>query len=161
LAVSSSIGPAVKNFIAIATAAIPASVTGEGATQVVFGDISRYVAPVTLQIIEVTGDADVAELGVNFRREETYSIVCEVVTYAGDQDYTQRFQDCMLIYNSVQVAVANNPWLSTSGLNDDTAAVRFSELGNYSIIPHATPKGQSVCSLQFHVRCSQRVDSLD
>lgn len=157
---SSSVGPAVANFITIATAAIPATVASEGATQVVFGDLSQYVAPVTLQIMEVTGNAQVAEIGVNFRREETYSIICEIVTFAGDQNYVQRFTDAMLIYNKVVVAVANNPWLSTSGLNDSTAAVRFAEIGDFSIVPHATPSGQSVCSLQFHVRCSQRVDSL-
>ena len=157
---SSSIGPAVNNFISIATAAIPASISG-GDTQVWFGDLSKYIAPVTLQIIEVTGNADVAELGRNYRREETYSIVCEIVTFAGDQDYVQRFTDAMTIYNTLVVAVANNPWLSTSGLNDSTAAVRFAEIGDFSIIPHAGSQGQSTCSLQFHVRCSQRVDSLD
>jgi hypothetical protein len=158
---ATSIPAAVKNFTTIATTAIPSSITGEGRTQVVFGDLTEYVAPVTLQIIEVTGNAEVAELGVNFRREETYSIVCQVVTWAGDQDYFTRFNDAMTIYNVLVVAVANNPWLSTSGLNDSTAAVRFAELGDYSIVPHATPSGKSACSLEFHVRCSQRVDSLD
>lgn len=156
----SSIGPAVINFIEIAKTAIPATISG-GETNVVFGDLATYVAPVTLQIIEITGNADVAELGRNYRREETYSIVCEAVTWAGDQDYVQRFTDAMTIYNTLVVAVANNPWLSTSGLNDTTAAVRFAEIGDYSIIPHAGPTGESTCSLQFHVRCSQRVDSLD
>lgn len=156
----SSIPAAVNNFITIATTAIP-TVMSEGATQVVFGELSRYVAPVTLQIMEVTGNAEVAELGVNFRREETYSIVCEVVTWSGDQDYLTRFNDAMTIYNALVVAVAKNPWLSTSGLNDSTAAVRYAEIGDYSIIPHADAHGQSRCSLQFHVRCSQRVDSLD
>ena len=158
---ASSIGPAVNNLISIITGAVPSSLANEGDVQVVFGDLTQYVAPVTLQIMEVTGDADVAELGRNFRREETYSIVCEVVTFAGDQDYVTRFNDAMTIYNAVTVAVATNPWLSTSGLNDNTAAVRFAEVGNYSIVPHATPIGQSVCSVQFHVRCAQRVDSLD
>lgn len=158
---ASSIGPAVNNLVTIITGAVPATLTGEGATQVVFGDLSQYVAPVTLQVVEVTGNADVAELGPNFRREETYSIVCEIVTFAGDQDYLTRFNDAMTVYNAICVAVGNNPWLSTSGLNDSTAAVRFAEVGDFSITPHATPIGQSVCSLQFHVRCSQRVDSLD
>lgn len=158
---SSSIGPAVNNLIKIVTNAVPATLTGEGETQVVFGDLSQYVAPVTLQIMEVVGNADPAELGPNFRREETYSIVCEIVTFAGDQDYLTRFNDAMTVYNAICVAVGNNPWLSTSGLNDATAAVRFAEVGDFSIAPHATPIGQSVCSLQFHVRCSQRVDSLD
>lgn len=157
---ATSIPAAVNNFITIATANIPATMANEGSTQVVFGDLSKYVAPVTLQIMEVTGNADVAEMGVNFRREETYSIICEVVTFAGDQNYVQRFTDCMTIYNNLVKAVANNPWLSTSGVNDSTAAVRFAEIGDYSIIPHAGPRGGSVCSLQFHVRCSQRVNSL-
>lgn len=157
---SSSIGPAVNNFLALAKAAIPTTVASEGATQVVFGELSKYVAPVTIQIIEVTGNADVAELGVNYRREETYSIVCDIVTFAGDQEYLQRFNDALLIYNKLVTAVANNPWLSSSGVSDSTNAVRYAEIGDYSIIPHATAIGQSVCSLQFHVRCSQRVDSL-
>lgn len=157
---SSSIGPAVSNAISIITAAIPQKIS-EGATQVVFGDIPKYVAPVTLQIIEVTGDQQPGEMGPSYRREETYSIVCEIVVWAGDQDYVQRFDDCMLIFNKVAIAIGNNPWLSTSGINDSTAAVRYAEVGNMSIIPHATPEGKSLCSLQFHIRCSQRVDSLD
>ena len=157
---SSSIGPAVTNFIALAQQTIPAVLDG-AETQVVFGDLSRYVAPVTLQIMEVTGNAVVASIGQNFRREETYSIVCEVVTFAGDQDYVTRFNDAMTVYNALVIAVANNPWLSSTGLHDSTAAVRFSEIGDYSIIPHAGGSGKSTCSLQFHVRCSARVDSLD
>ena len=157
---ATSVRPAVTNFIAIAKAAIPATISG-GETNVVFGDLAQYVAPVTLQIIEVTGNAEVAELGVNYRREETYSIVCEIVTWSGDQDYKQRFDDAVTVYDQVTIAVAKNPWLSTSGLNDSTAAVRFAEIGDFSIIPHAGPTGESTCSLQFHVRCSQRVDSLD
>jgi hypothetical protein len=157
---ATSVDVAVENFIAVVTAAIPATVADEGATQVVFGDAPKYVAPVTLQIMEVTGDAKTAEMGPNFRREEAYSIVCEIVTFAGDQNFTQRFIDCVAIFKAVIVAVGNNPWLSTSGLNDSTAAVRFAEIGDFSIVPHATARGQSVCSLQFHVRCSQRVNSL-
>ena len=157
---ASSVGPAVNNAIGIITAAIPATIS-EGHTQVAFGDLPRYVAPVTLQIMEVTGDQQPAEIGLNYRREETYSIVCEIVVWSGDQDYVTRFDDCMLIFNKVAVAIGNNPWLSSSGLNDSHAAVRFAEVGNMSIIPHATPKGQSVCSLEFHIRCSQRIDSLD
>ncbi len=157
---TSSIGPAVNNFISLATQTIPAVLDG-AETQVVFGDLSKYIAPVTLQIMEVTGNAEVATIGQNFRREETYSIVCEVVTFAGDQDYVTRFNDAMAVYNALVIAVDRNPWLSSSGLHDATAAVRFAEIGDYSIIPHAVPSGKSVCSLQFHVRCSARVDSLD
>lgn len=157
---ATSIGPAVNNFIGIATAAIPTALS-EGATQVVFGELSEYIAPVTLQITEVTGNAEVAELGPNFRREETYSIVCEITIFAGDQNYIQRFNDAIAVYNTLVVAVARNPWLSTSGLNDSTAAVRYAEIGDYSMVPHSGPNGQSVCSIEFHVRCSQRVDSLD
>ena len=158
---SSSVGPAVANFLSIATAAVPATIANEGATQIAFGELPEYLAPVTIQILEVTGDAKVAELGVNFRREETYAIVVEIMTWAGDQNFVQRFQDAMTIYNELVVAVATNPWLSTSGLNDSTAAVRIAEIGDFSIVPHADKLGQSRCSLQFHVRCSQRVDSLD
>ena len=158
---SSSVGPAVNNFISIVTAAVPTVMPNEGDTQIVFGELSKYVAPVTLQIMEVTGNAQVAEIGRNFRREETYSIICEIVTWAGDQDYVTRFNDAVSVYNAVTVAVAKNPWLSTSGLNDSTAAVRFAEIGDFTMIPHADVHGQSRCALQFHVRCSARVDSLD
>ena len=157
---ATSVGTAVTNFISIATAAIPATVSG-GDTNVVFGDLAQYVAPVTLQIIEVTGDAQVAELGQNFRREETFSIVCELVTWAGDQDYKQRFDDAVTVYDLVTIAVATNPWLSSTGSHDNTSAVRFAEIGDFSIIPKAGPEGESTCSFQFHVRCSARVDSLD
>lgn len=155
----SSVGPAVFNFYTALNAAVPATLSG-GAVQLAFGELPEYVAPVTLQILEVTGDQEPAEMGVNFRREETFSIVCELVTWAGDQNYQQRFTDALTIWNTILVMVGNNPWLSTSGLNDATAAVRYAEVGDFSFIPHADNMGQSRCSLQFHVRCSQRINSL-
>lgn len=150
----SSVGPAVFNFYGAVNTALGGSV------QFAFGELTNYIAPVTLQILEVTGDQQPAEIGNNFRREETFSIVCELVTWAGDQNYQQRFTDALTAWNTILVTVGNNPWLSTSGLNDATAAVRYAEVGDFSFIPHADAAGQSRCSLQFHVRCSQRINSL-
>jgi hypothetical protein len=143
----------------IIKAAMPATLAG-AAVDVQFGDLTEYIAPVTVVVQEILGDQDIATMGQNFRREETYSIVVEITTWAGDQDYLQRFTDAMSCFNLILAAVGVNPWLSTSGLNDATAAVRFAEVGNTSTIPAPDDLGQSRCSLQFHVRCSARIDSL-
>lgn len=158
---SSSIPAAVANLITILTAALPAS------TQVVYGPPpssgthETYLAPNALWVSEVIGNQDPAELGVNYRREENYSIICELTAFEGDQDFLATMQSCFTLFKTVEVTIANNPWLSTSGLNDSTAAVRFAEVGDINFTPQLTPKGQSNGSLQFHVRCSQRIDSLD
>lgn len=155
----SSIGAAVDNLTALIASAIPAELAG-APVSVVFGPLAEYVAPVTLQVLEVTGDQQPAEIGRDYRREETYTIVCEIVTWSGDQDYGQRFRDALSCWNAVLGAVGDNPYLSASGVNDASAAVRYAEVGNMSIIPDTDTAGQSRCSLQFHVRCSARVNSL-
>lgn len=157
---ASSVGAAVTNLIALIQGAVPSTISG-GSVEVAFGELPTYESPVTLVITEVTGDQTPAEIGRNFRREETYSIDCQIVTWAGDQDYAKRFTDAVTLWNVVSVAIANNPWLSVSGVNDATAAVRYAEVGSFSVTPGPDELGQSRCDLEFRVRCSQRINSLE
>jgi hypothetical protein len=157
---SSSIPAAVTNLMALLKSVLPAS------TQISYGPVPGsntneiYLAPNTCFIYDVVGDQQPAEMGPNYRREETYSIYCEITAFEGDQDFLRTQQSCFSMFSQVEIAIANNPWLSTSGQNDDTAAVRYAEVGNIHFSPQLTPKGQSNGSLQFHVRCSQRINSL-
>ena len=78
---ASSVPGAVGALITILTAALPGDAT------VWFGKaLPVYTAPLTLQILKVSGDQEPAELGPSYRREETFSIHCELTSFAGDQD---------------------------------------------------------------------------
>ena len=145
---SSSIPAAVANLQTLLVAAFPAPTT-----QVWFGKtLSTYVAPLTVQWLGITGDQQPAELGPNYRREETYSIEMEIVSFAGDQDYVARTNETMTAFNTLSVVVANNYTLSN--------AVRFAEVGTFDLTPEAGDQGQSMARLAFAVHCSQRINSL-
>ncbi|MGH9917416.1 MAG: hypothetical protein ACRD6W_00875 [Nitrososphaerales archaeon] len=144
---SSSVPTSVPYFVTLATTALGADAT------VSFGKpLPLYSAPITLQVTGVVGDAEPAELGPNYRREETYSIQCELTAYAGDQNFLDRLSECMTAYALLTVAVANDPTLGGS--------VRFAECGQYQFVPDADAQGQSIGNLTFDVRCSARITSL-
>jgi hypothetical protein len=144
----SSIPAAVTNLQTLLVAAFPATTT-----QVWFGKtLTMYVAPLTVHWLGVSGDQQPAELGPNYRREETYAIEMEIVSFAGDQDYMARTSEAMAAFATVSVTVANNYTLSN--------AVRFAEVGTFDLNPEATEVGQSLARLTFAIHCSQRIASL-
>jgi hypothetical protein len=145
---SSSIPAAITNLQTLLVAAFPASTT-----QVWFGKtLSTYIAPLTIQWTGVTGDQQPGELGPNYRREETYAIEMEIVSFAGDQDYVARTNEAMTAFNIVSVTVANNYTLNN--------AVRFAEVGTFDLVPEAGDQGQSMARISFAIHCSQRINSL-
>jgi hypothetical protein len=62
----SSVPAAVANLLEIATSVLPSN------SLVWMGElVPKFTAPITLQITGVTGEQAPAELGPNYRREET------------------------------------------------------------------------------------------
>jgi hypothetical protein len=144
---SSSIPSAVPYFLDLAQTAL-----GDQAT-VSFGkELSLFSAPITLQVIQIVGDQAPAELGPNYRREETYSMQCSLTAYAGDQDLVARLTEAMAAFGLVEVAVANDASLG--------GTVRFAQCGNFVFQSGADAQGQSIGTLAFDVRCQARVNSL-
>lgn len=144
---SSSIPGTVAYFLQLAGNALPAD------AYVYFGvELPRYSAPVTLQVTGITGNQAPAELGPAYKREETYSILCELTSFAGDQDFPSRLQEVMANWALITVAVGNDPTLGGN--------VRYAECGDMDFAPKSDPKGMSLGSLTFDVRCSQRITSL-
>lgn len=139
---------ALTALLAIATAAFPSTTT------IWFGGaLPAYTAPLTFQITEITGDQKAAELGNNYRREEVFNLVCSLAVYqGGPPDFADQLTSLMASFVLLSQAVANNPTLS--------AAVRFAEVGNFAITPITDSNGQSAITLDFAVRCQQRVTSL-
>jgi hypothetical protein len=145
----SAIPGALVQALAIATAALPAGTT------VYFGAVLPYTTPLTLQITEITGDQKVAELGTQYRREETFSLVCTLSVYQGGApmpDFSPMLTDLMTQFNVLALAIGNNPTLN--------GTVRFAEVGNFLIDPQTDENGFSAVSLDFSIRCQQRVTSL-
>ena len=144
---ASSIPAALTNLIEILTAALPST------TQVNVGpELPRYVAPQTLEVLGVTGDQEWAEMsGPNYKREETYAIHLKLTAWAGDADWTSRFQEALVLFDSVFVAVGTNPTLNNT--------VRLSEVGSLDLVPMLAERG-SAAGFTFQVHCSQRISSL-
>ncbi len=153
---SSAIPGALAGLLSVATAAFP---TG---TTVWFGlELPAYTSPLTFWVSEITGDQVPAEIGPSYKREETFSFVCTLVYYdGGNPDFPTLLTALMASFRLLTSAIGNNPWLSATGANDSNAAVRFAEVGNFRIEPTVDPGGMSAISLDFNVRCSQRVNSL-
>lgn len=144
----SAIPGALAQFMVVASAALPAGTT------VWFGEeLPTYTTPLTLQITEITGDQAPAEIGPQYRREETFSLTCSMFAYqGGPPDFPGILSTLMTQFVVLSRAVANNPTLNS--------AVRFAQVGNFIITPASDPNGQSAVTLDFAVRCEARVTSL-
>lgn len=137
--------------MSIAASTYPA----DGSVTIWFGaELPAYSAPLTFMITEVTGDQQPAELGNQYKREETFAIVCSLISYQGGvPDFNSMLTSLMANFVLLSQAIANNPTL--------TGAVRFAEVGNFHITPETDANGQSAVTLDFSVRCQQRVTSLN
>jgi len=144
----SAIPSALIQTLAIATAALPADTT------VYYGEnLPKYTAPLTFMITEITGDQKVAELGPAFRREESFAFVCTLVYYYGGvPDFGAQLTSLMTNFVAFSQAIANNPTLNST--------VRFAEVGNFHITSATDGTGQGGSTLDFSIRCQQRVTSL-
>ena len=139
---------AVAALLEIATATLPDD------AMVYFGkELPKYTAPLTFAVCGFEGNQEPAELGPNYRREETASLLCDLTSYAGDQDWLSRMSEVMTAFALLTVAVGNNWTLNNT--------VRFAEPGDFLFTPEVQGNGQSIGSLTFAIRYSQRVDSLD
>lgn len=144
---ASSIPGAVNALISIATAALPA------ATQIWFGKkLPVYEAPITLQILEISGEQEWFELGPAYRREEVYAIHCELASWAGDKDHPSRMAEVMGAFETLTLALYNNGTLNNT--------VRLSEVKMLNYTPDDDAKGWSLGRLDFTVECQQHISTL-
>jgi hypothetical protein len=129
--------------------------------QVYYGKhLSQFVSPQTVQILGWTGDQEPAELGPSYRREETFQIHCEIVSWAADDDFPSRETEVMALFDSISLIVGNNPTLPPTYGATSGGAVRYAEVGSFTFTPDMDASGHSSGTLQFAVHCSQRVTSL-
>lgn len=148
LPTSSSIPGAVSNLLTIATSALPADTT------VWYGAaLPAYSAPLTFQITEINGDQSPAEIGLQYRREETFAVVCNLTAYVGGSpDFNSMLTSLMDNFALLSTAIGDNPTLN--------GAVRYAQVGNFIISADTDTQGQAVQQLDFQVRCQQRIISL-
>lgn len=143
---SSAIPTAVPALISMATTALPSD------AMVYFGKaLPVYTAPITLQVIKVVGNQDWIVLGPNYRREETFSIECQLTSFAGDNDHPARMSEVFTQFHALTMAVGNDPTLQ--------GTVRLAEVGDFDYEPDENGNGMTLGCLTFNVRCSQRVAS--
>jgi hypothetical protein len=144
----SSIPGALAGALALAASTLPPDST------VYYGnELPAYSAPLTFQITEISGDQKVAELGPQYRREEVFALICTLVYYSGGApDFPTQLDTLMANFVLLSLAIGNNPTLG--------GAVRFAEVGNFHITSEIDRNGQGASTLDFSIRCQQRVTSL-
>lgn len=145
---ASSVPNTVTQFLAVMTAALPPT------AMVWFGTpLGSYSAPLTLQVIGVhTGLQEVAVMGPDYQREETYQIACQLTSFAGDPDFAGRMTEVYAAFELITVAIGNNPTLNS--------AVRFAQIGEFEYVPGADSSGMTLGCLTFSVACQVRISSL-
>jgi hypothetical protein len=158
---SSCMPIATANFLTLMTAVLPTS-----GVNVYFGNpMSMYTAPIHLQVYEVEGTQEWAELGPSYRREEMFAIKCKLSSYAGDTDFLSRMQETYNTFETITIAVANDPTLTGIPNGVITAggtqgAVRIAQVTNMVFVPKGGANGKSMGELNFDVECTQRITSL-
>lgn len=162
LPVGSAIPGTVAAFMSLCQEVLPTNAT------VYFGSaLPAYTNPYTLQIVEVNGDQQAAEIGQRYRREETFALTCQLVYYdgspqsptAGPQflDLTNKVMDA---FQAIALAIGNNPSLTDYSTPDVTQVARYTEVGNFIVTPETDSNGRCAVILSFSLRCQQRVESL-
>lgn len=143
----SAIPGALVQLLAVATAAFPPNTT------VYYGeDLPAYTAPLTLQISEIVGDQEPADIG-QFKREEAWQFTCSLITYVGGvPDWVAQLVSTFASFSLLSLAIGNNPTLNGS--------VRFAQVGNFVTHSETDANSQGATTLDFAVRCTQRVTSL-
>lgn len=121
-------------------------------------ELGVWSSPTTIEINGVEpADQEPAELGPDYRREETFSVKCKITVFSGTgangtPDFLARMTDCFTVWKALEIAVANDPTLGGN--------VRFAEFGEMQYEPTTDGKGDAVGTLLWVVRCQARVTSL-
>lgn len=121
----------------------------------------RFIAPLTLQIMEVHGKQEPAEMSPGYRREEMYDIHCCLSYAEGDNNYTNAFNQAFAAFKTIETTIGNNPWLSVAAQpGPGNGAVRFAQIEAEDYVPNADIKGLVVGEIEFTVNCQARITSL-
>jgi hypothetical protein len=157
----SSAAPGVLDYLIgttfpTALAGVQDAVTGSGVT-IWFGpSIPKFTTPITLQVHGVRHQDDWAEIGPNFRYEETAEIPCTITSWSGDPTETQawldRKNDCYNALSLITVNIANDPTLG--------GAVRWVRFQTGQFMPAELHGAGSLGHLDFTLGYRVRVSSL-
>lgn len=153
----SAVPYAVNNFMVLMAAVLP-----QGSTVELAQPVPKYTSPLTLRITGVSGDQEWKELGPSFRREEQFNILCELSKWEGDQDFLARMNEVYAAFETVTVAIGNDPQLTGTpdAVFDQQGSVRLAEVRNLLYVPAADAPGMSLGKLTFDVYCQQRITTL-
>lgn len=121
-------------------------------------ELTTFSSPTTIEINGIdVADQEPAELGPNYKREETFTVKCKITVFNGEgangsTDFLDRMNDCFTVWKALVIAVANDPTLGGN--------VRFAENGEMAYLPTTDATGRATGTLIWGVRCQQRVTSL-
>lgn len=158
-----SIPNALNSLFALYQTAYPTDPSNEPVYFWFGATLSAWFAPTTIEVNGVNpANQEPATLGPDFQREETFSIECKISMFPGfsptTANYFTTMQNVWNAWIALEIAVANNPTLSTSALPGGT--VRYAEFGEMAYEPSTDGKGMCMGVLTWVVRCSARNYSL-
>ena|ERR1017187_551673 len=152
---ASSIPGAVAYWKELATTTLASTATSPQGIYVWFGTpLSKYIAPITLQICSVVDIThEWANVGSQFKVEEHYKIRNQLVSYAGGTDFMGRMNE-----------VFSNMLLLTTAIAAD-----YSLGGNVRLclpmvegeyMPGTDASGKTMGSLMFDIHCEARITTI-
>ena len=156
----SSMPGATRNFITLATAVLPDT------TSIYVGKIiPKYTNKISLQVYEVEGQQLWGPMSPEHKRDETFNIKCRLWSYIGDQDFLSRMKETFDAFDTITIAVANDPTLTGIPGGDASAGgllgtVRVATINDMVFSPEAAPNGKSFGMLTFDVACQQRITTM-
>lgn len=152
---SSSIPGAVAYWLNLAKTTLTSTATSPDSVYVWFGTpLGKYMAPVTLQVTSVVNIAhDWANVGSEFKVEESYRIRNQLVSYAGGTNFVGRMNEVFSNLSLLTVALATD---YTLGANVRLCLPMVS--GEY--MPGVDPSGKTMGSLMFDIHCEARIRTL-
>lgn len=152
---SSSIPGAVQYWVNLATTTLASTPLAPDGVLVWFGAaLSKYTAPITLQVLGVYNIVHQwANVGSEFKVEESYKIRNQLVSYSGGLNNINRMTDVFSTLSLLTVATATD---YTLGGNVRLCLPMVA--GEY--VPGSDPTGKIAGSLMFDVHCEARIRTL-
>lgn len=159
---NSTVGPALDTF----AANLRALFADDPAVLVSDGPTTTYTRPNLVEIIGVDDwRQEPAGLG-NYRRDEVFSIECELRVFQGDQPTTPQVRDtAFTLLDRIEDAITADPnlsgteWNTGPGVSSPSAgSVRFSQLQRGRLRQGTTGKGGWAVEIEFSVQCEATIE---
>lgn len=111
--------------------------------------LPKYIAPLTLQIVGITGEDYPISLGPDYIQKEEYEIQCVLALWAGDNDELGRFAETQAAFQKITNGILADITLGGS--------VLWALPRKLDTLPDADATGRATSIMTFTIQCEARV----